>query len=196
MKTKLIFLGLTILLSVSCNRVLYYIAGLRTPQEESKASLKSYVSRFGLDTNLIYIPKDTASFYRLNKISSALSQYAFFNKNKELLMYKDTGKACSAPVYLYVKNLCEGNKQLYYRKYNTDLINDHIISITKSVDNEQQYDYYVYFFWYKYFGEKKFKDEIQYLVNSLPSQSCKIKIYLVNLDLQPGWKKDIPIKIQ
>lgn len=194
MRTKLFTLLFVCLSCFSCRRVLYYAAGLRTPKEETNESLKEFVNNFNLDTTQIYIPKDTAAFYKLNKISSGLGGYAFFDKEYKMLKYKDTGTACSAPVYLYVKNIC-GATELFYKKYSTNLITDRIKPICfNQKENNLTYDYYIFIFWAKYLGKKKFQDEVKSIADTLAISKCRVRIYFVDLDLQPGWKKDVPIK--
>lgn len=190
----LIFL-LIICLSSSCNKILFYLAGVRNPQEESKEDLKKYITRAKLDTNDIYIPKDTSAFYKLNKISSSQSGYLFFNSQLQMLSYKDTGSACSAPVIVFAKNLCLSERPLFYKKYDLSLITSQVKGICNSQAGHDEYDTYAVIFWYKYFGKMKFQSDVIDIVKSLKENNCKTKIYLVNLDLQPGWKKDIPIKI-
>jgi len=195
MKYKFLFLLFALMFAFGCKRILLYSAGVRTPKEEDIESLKEYVSKNGLDTNDIYLPKDTSSYFKLNKIASSQSGYVFFNDQKEMLMYKDTGSACSAPVILFAKNICSNNQRLFYKKYNTTLITDKIVPACKTILDTNAYQNYAFVFWYKFFGKRKFKSDVVDIVNSLKKNNCKVKIYLVNLDLQPGWKKDIPIKI-
>jgi hypothetical protein len=193
---KWMFLFVTFcVISFGCQRIILYSAGVRTPKEENKISLNSYIKLNNLDTNNIYIAKDTASFFKLNKISSSQSGYAFFNSNKKMIIYKDTGSACSAPIILFAKSLCTQTQQLYYKEFNTSFITNRIRPLNLPIIDEKDYDYYAFIFWYKYLGKRKFKSDVIDIVESLNKNHCSIKIHLVNLDLQPGWKKDIPIKI-
>jgi hypothetical protein len=196
MKYTALFLLIVLAGMLGCKRILLYTAGVRTPKEENKESLKEYIYKSGLDTNEIYIPTDTADFLKLNKISSSQSGYVFFNRKKEMLMYKDTGSACSAPVIVFVKSICATEHRLFYKKYDMTLITDKIKPLCNGIQNAGDYDSYVFIFWYKYFGKRKFKSDVIDIVNSIRKNDCRIKIYLVNLDLQPGWKKDIPIHIR
>ncbi|MDQ3048056.1 MAG: hypothetical protein M3R27_10945 [Bacteroidota bacterium] len=196
---KNLLLTVCILSSIlfSCRRIIYYAAGVREPQEETKESLQKFTAKYLIDTNDLYQPKDTSAFLKLNKISSVFSGYAFFDKNKEMLMYKDTGSACSAPVILFSQSICERSHMPFYKSYSLSLITDKIKPLNNiKYPNKEEYDFYACIFWYKYLGKKKFQSDIADIVKSLKSNNCKIKIYLINLDLQSGWKKQIPIKIK
>lgn len=196
MKTRLFFLLLILGSLFSCKRILLYAAGLRTPQEETIASLKKFAQEQGADTFDLYVAKDTAAFMKLNRIASSQSGYVFFDQNESMLLYKDTGQACSAPVIVFAKNICADGMPLYYKDHKTTLIKDLIIPITHASQNEMMYDRYAFIFWYKYFGKRKFQSDVVAILNDLRRSSCRVKVYLVNLDLKPGWKKLIPIKVK
>lgn len=182
------------LLVCGCQKVLLYAAGVRNPKEESDVKIKKYIAEFALDTNLIYRAMDTSSFVELNKISSSQSGYLFYDTKKNFLKYKNSSSACSAPVILFAQNLCSKEKDTTIGVKFHNVINL-IRPVCIERDNDAAYDYYVFIFWYKYLGKGKFKSDVGDIVSSLKLANCKVKLFLVNLDLQPGWAKSIPIKI-
>ena len=195
MKPQTIFLLLIFTGLFSCTRIITYTLGVRQPKEETKESLKKFISNYKIDTNTIYIPRDTSAFYKLNKLAGKNSGYIFFNSKKEMLMYKDTGSACSAPIFVFTKNLCDNENRLFYKSQTISILTKEIVPLFSTDTTYENYDKYVFIFWYKYFGKNKFKSDVVDVLNSLKDNKCKTKLFLINLDLQPGWKKDIPIKI-
>lgn len=196
MKTRICLLALGLIFLFSCQRIILRLAGVRVPQEETIVSLKKFMIEQKCDTFDLYVPKDTSAFIKLNRISSSQSGYLFFNENKRMLLYKDTGQACSAPVILFAKNICNSNKQLYYKDLRLNMITDLIVPISEASQHEVGYDRYAVIFWYKYLGKRKFESDVKSIVDDLRRSACRVKIFLIDLDLQPGWKNQIPIRIQ
>lgn len=192
---KIILSIVALLTLVSCQRILLYTAGVRNPKEENRESIMKYIVENGLDTNDVYRAKDTTAFVELNKISSSQSGYVFFNSEKVYLKYKDSSSACSAPVILFVENLCTKHPDNTSSKYTLSGIYNRIVPICVSKDTNELFDYYVFIFWYKYLGKNKFKSDVLDIVKSLKEKHCRVKLHLINLDLQPGWSKSIPIRI-
>lgn len=196
---KKIVFGILIMIVIgtsSCQKILFMALGIKPAKEETAISLKKFIAKYDLDINDIWIANDTTDFVKLNNTSASQSGYLFFNSEKRMLMYKDTGKACSAPVINFVKNICSGNQPYYYKEYHTDLLLKKIHPLCQINEQEKKYDYYAFVFWYKYLGERGFRDNVVSIVNELKKSKCNVKVYLVNLDLQPGWRNQITIKTE
>jgi hypothetical protein len=200
MKTKILFIIMTLLCLTSCYRAYLTINGVRNPRVESRESVEKKCKHYDKMYNeILCIPKDSTGFVNLFKALKGLPSDLIFNKKGQLIMPIDTGY-CAGKARTFALELDKSSVYPINPSYDLNYILDNVIQLGSRVNiNANEFDYTMVFFWANFLGRAnsivfKIMDEMR------SSSPLKINYILVNMDIQESWKmskmpyQDIEIK--
>ncbi len=201
MKNLLIFCFVLLTCS-ACQRVLLKAYGIEQPQLESYHSLKSFLDDYAIESEEIYVFKDTTTFNQFLKKGVSLPDANFFNKNKYFVDYKTKNSSCNGEVGGFIEQL--GNIDLLPNdsQIRLDGLVDGLVNAETNKDfsyeKKAPADAYIVIYWAKYLGKlnkTKILDWETKLRSINPSET-KVRLIKVNVDFQDFWgidEKDIPV---
>ena len=196
---------LSLLVFSSCGFLIKKIGGVKNPKIESFQSVNRYAKSLGIDSAQVVFVKDSASNNEIYKAFNGVNpDVLFFNKENNIVAYKDDVKTCNATVDSTILGVCSINSRSYPTKRKITY-NEMVKLLTDpnkafSSFKKDDYDYVIFVNFTKYFHgtnkthvaiwNKEFKQAEDVL-------HCKVKMIFINQDYLDIWQlKSSPPKIK
>jgi len=176
----------------SCSFFLKKLGGIKDPQMESFHSVNEYSKTLTIDSSSIVFAKDSAAFFKINKMFAGSPEIIVFNGSKKYIPYKNDSSSCNASVDNVLKTLCQINEDgvKTRRVVEFDSLFSCFADPNQSLKTFElaKYDYVVFI------NYAKFADGINktHIIpwNKIIKEnvsSCKTKYIFVNMDYLESW---------
>jgi hypothetical protein len=93
------------MLLVSCTRILLWKEGVKQPALETHDRLRTFLVKQQLDTSEILCFRDTNALNRFYGMQIGFPDARFFNRQKQLVDYREKPEDCNAKVGLFLQKM-------------------------------------------------------------------------------------------
>jgi uncharacterized protein YceK len=193
--TKVLQFLVVMILVSGCQSVLKTAYGIKAPKIEDRASVKGYLVRHDVDTSNVYIFKSLPAFAIASQRDIlSIPDALFFNREGDLVPYKDPGSDCNAKVGDFIHDLSGFDS---VKPDKTQNINE-LLELLENKENHDtaRADVNVFITWTVYAGKLNRKKAFEWVkvLQHAQKRGANLKYFLVNCDYQQSW--NIPADVQ
>jgi len=173
----------------SCGPAIKLLSGMRNPEVETKSSILAILNQSTIVPFESYILEGNQDTNRIIGNISKSVGHSFFLFDSVGVPYKYCGTSkCSG---IRLTEVFDSLNISYSKKLDDSLKLEYFLHNTVALDtvtNHQSYNYYLVFYWSKFYhGEKNTVDELNSLAEMQNKSAYNIGIILINTDLQADW---------
>ena len=179
-----------ILLTTGCMKVIMIIYGVKKPKIESTYSLNKFLNEIGVNSEHLYVCKDSLSQSSIIELGNGAPEAEFFDKNGFLIRYKDSSNInCNADVDDFFDSLVNHKVASNNSAFIGDRLNCIIDSKQHnsiSFDALPRADYFVILYFAKWTGKRVNKEHIATWINKLDEinkKDVRIELTLIITNL-------------
>jgi hypothetical protein len=183
---------LILLLGIGCKSIIMNKMQIRNPAIESSRSIIDFATAYHLDSNNIYVLRDSTVFNMHLKSKLEIPDAFFFNRKGEFITYKKTTQDCNAHIGNFLQEIdsisaLPASSQLTLKKFSEGFISlqSHENMKVDEGDNEIS----IVITSAKYLGKLN-KDKVfdwEEIVQKLRAAGHKIRYYKVFFDYMDFW---------
>lgn len=188
--------------STGCKKIMLWSYGIKSPSLESEQSLKDYLSKLGLESENLYVLRDTNDLNTLiNKVQSFPDAF-FFNAQKQYVPYRAKPSDCNAGVVDFTKDMTNLGSKAIDTSYQFSFFQDKMRSLPglQPVDSIAMSgkDAYVFLMWATYYGKLNETKVLNWVKHIHEAQQAGVNVgyYLISCDYIKDWgikQEDIPV---
>lgn len=189
LKMKNILILIVVVLSLnSCKMIMMKIYGIKNPDVEDDKSIIKKAMKYGIDTSTIVTVNSIDFLNVLN--GHSIPDAGIYDKNGKYIEYRQTDTSCNAGLFDFISalNLKEKYNQPDRANLNTELNKCRDLKGNK-LTNTEDADFYLLIYWTVWTGKLN-KNHVKIWQDlAYKNKNCKVKVIMVNLDIQEYWEK-------
>lgn len=171
----------------SCKFIMLRLYGIKNPKVENEKSIGKFAKKKNFESQIVTL--NSGDFMASFK-GQGIPDGAVFDKNGNYIEYRRTDTSCNAGLFDFIPALkSDGN---YNKTGKTKLdVETHKFRDLKgeNLSPIENADFYLLIYWTVWTGKLN-KDHVNIWQDlALANKNAKIKVLLVNLDLQQHWEK-------
>lgn len=178
----------------SCKPIMMKMYGIKNPDVENNKSIIKKAMKYGLDTATIVTVNNNDFLNVLN--GQSIPDAGIYDKNGKYIEYRQTDTSCNAGLFSFISalNLNDKYNQPDRADLNTELNKCRDLKGNK-LNKIEDADFYLLIYWTVWTGKLN-KNHVKIWQDlAKTNKNCKVKVILVNLDIQEYWEKQERDKI-
>jgi len=189
---KIFIISLAACVCFSCTKLALIYEGVKKPALETPDRLTKFLIRQQIDTSEMLCFQDTLALYRFYGQHIGIPEARFFNRQKQLVDYRDKPSDCNGHVAVFMEKMDSIN----YLSPDPVLILDNFTSSLAYAKDmrpfqleSKEYDLYLVMYWAKFMGKvnKHKVFEWETLAAKAKQQGLKIRVLKINVDFHQLW---------
>ena len=186
MKNILLFLGVLIF-CFGCTPIIKLAYGFKQPKKINKEVVEKSIKKYGLNDYENYAISDSG-FLKLISLSSSVNTFIIFDKNKKLVLQKDSFY-CSSDSSTFIDYFNDSSRTILSNKITFQELGHFF----RSLNGEKVHieltnnDYYIILTWANFAGKMNKKYTVEWAKKLKQRTDLKIDIKYLNIDPREFW---------
>lgn len=178
----------------SCKPIMMKMYGIKNPDVENEKSIIKKATKYGIDNSTIVTVNSNDFLKVLN--GQSIPDAGIYDKNGKYIEYRQTDTSCNAGLFNFISalNLNDKYNQPDRADLNTELNKFRDLKGNK-LNKIEDADFYLLIYWTVWTGKLNKNHVKKWQDLAYNNKNCKVKVIMVNLDMQEYWEKNERDKI-